>query len=244
MDGLRHLLLRTAGMRQSPRWEVPWLAARSSSSPSMAPKANLSPLTQSRQRGETILLTYGNEDWRGKADNGETAWANLGDGVGILWWSSGPEDGFSGEGNDRWSSSKQKLSAGHSGEAEQWWRLCSVHTMGKNYRGDHLRFLYRGESLGEHGEIPQIHPSTELKIAPKFVTDLVHDANSQWPGDKALGTARSVGVLDDHENMSQCRIQMVEWHGARAKMAADGGRQATSRGWVRMALRYAGVNPK
>jgi hypothetical protein len=62
-------------------------------------------------------------------------------------------------------------------------------------------------------------------------------------GDKALGTARSVGVLDDHGNASWCGIQMAEQRGAWAKVATDGGRQAASRGRVRTAPRYAGVNP-
>jgi hypothetical protein len=98
---------------------------------------------------------------------------NLGDGVDVLWWSSGPEDGFDGEGTDEWSSSKQKLDAGCSGKAGRRRRLCSVHAMGKNCRGAHLRFLYRGESLGARGEIPQIHPSTESKIDPKFVMNSI-----------------------------------------------------------------------
>jgi hypothetical protein len=35
-----------------------------------------------------ILLIYSNGAGRGKADDGETARANLGDGAGVLWWSS------------------------------------------------------------------------------------------------------------------------------------------------------------
>jgi hypothetical protein len=66
MDGSHHLLLRAAGRRQCPGWEAPWLAARSSGSPFRAPKANPSPSTRSRQRGETILLTYSNGDGRGR----------------------------------------------------------------------------------------------------------------------------------------------------------------------------------
>jgi hypothetical protein len=46
--------------------EVPWPAARSSSLPFRAPKANSSPPMWTRQRDGTILLTYGNEDGRGK----------------------------------------------------------------------------------------------------------------------------------------------------------------------------------
>jgi hypothetical protein len=72
--------------------------------------------------------------------------------------------------------------------------------------------------------------------------DSVLDVNSQRPGDKALGTAPSVGVLDDHRNMSWCRIQMTERRGTRAKVAADGGQQAVSRGRIGMAPGY-GVNP-
>jgi hypothetical protein len=53
-------------------------------------------------------------------------------------------------------------------------------------------------------------------------------------GDKALGTAQNVGVLDDRINVSWCGIQMAEQCGAQAKVAADGGRQAASRGWVGM----------
>jgi hypothetical protein len=71
--------------------------------------------------------------------------------------------------------------------------------------------------------------------------DSVLDANSQRPRDKTLGTSRSVGVLDDHGNASRCGIQMDEWHGAQVKVAADGGRQATSRGRVGIAPGYAGV---
>jgi hypothetical protein len=111
----------------------------------------------------------------------------------------------------------------------------------KTVEGAHLGFLYRGKSLGARGEIPQIHRSTESKIAPKFVTDSVLDANSQRPRDKTLGTSRSVGVLDDHGNASRCGIQMDEWRGAQVKVAADGGRQATSRGRVGTAPGYAGV---
>jgi hypothetical protein len=66
MDGSRHLLLRAVGRRQCPGWEAPWLAARSSGSPFRAPKANPSPSTRSRQRGETILLTYSNGDGQGR----------------------------------------------------------------------------------------------------------------------------------------------------------------------------------
>jgi hypothetical protein len=44
---------------------------------------------------------------------------------------------------------------------------------GKTAEGAHLWFLYRGESLGAHGEMPKIHPSNESKIAPKFVTDSI-----------------------------------------------------------------------
>jgi hypothetical protein len=43
----------------------------------------------------------------------------------------------------------------------------------KTVDGAHLGFLYRGKSLGARGEIPQIHRSTESKIAPKFVTDSI-----------------------------------------------------------------------
>jgi hypothetical protein len=102
-----------AGRRQSPWLEAPWLAARSSSSPSRAPKANPFPPTQSRQRGEMILLTYG-------IDDGEMARANLGDGADVLWWSSSTEDGSGGGGNDWWSSSKQKRGVGCSREARRW----------------------------------------------------------------------------------------------------------------------------
>jgi hypothetical protein len=63
-------------------------------------------------------------------------------------------------------------------------------------------------------------------------------------GDKALGTARSVGVLDDHGNASWCGIQMAEQRGARAKVATDGSQQAASRGRVRTAPEYTGVNPE
>jgi hypothetical protein len=41
----------------------------------------------------------------------------------------------------------------------------------KTAEGAHLGFLYRGENLGARGEMPQIHPSTESKIAPKFIMD-------------------------------------------------------------------------
>jgi hypothetical protein len=51
--------------------------------------------TQSRHRGETVFLTYGNGDGRAKADDGEAARVNLHNGVGVLWWSSGPGDGSS-----------------------------------------------------------------------------------------------------------------------------------------------------
>jgi hypothetical protein len=54
--------------------EMLWPVARSTSLPSRAPKANLSPPTWSRQRGETILLTYDNGDGQGgEADDGEAA---------------------------------------------------------------------------------------------------------------------------------------------------------------------------
>jgi hypothetical protein len=62
-------------------------------------------------------------------------------------------------------------------------------------------------------------------------------------GDKAQGTTHSVGVLDDHENASCCGIQMAKRRDAQVKVAADGDRQATSRGQVGTALEYAGVNP-
>jgi hypothetical protein len=52
---------------------------------------------------------------------------------------------------------------------------------GKTAEGAHLGFLYRGESLGARREMPQIHPSNESKIAPKFVMDSILDANSQRP---------------------------------------------------------------
>jgi hypothetical protein len=55
-------------------------------------------------------------------------------------------------------------------------------------------------------------------------------------GDKALGMTRSVGVLDDHGNTSRCQVQMAGFHNARAKVATDGGRQAVSRGLVRMGV--------
>jgi hypothetical protein len=85
---------------------------------------------------------------------------NLGDSAGVLWWSSGPEDGSRGSGSDWWSPS-------------QWRWLCFALAMGKTAEGAHLWFLYRGESLGAHGEMPKIHPSNESKIAPKFVTDSI-----------------------------------------------------------------------
>jgi hypothetical protein len=44
---------------------------------------------------------------------------------------------------------------------------------GKTTEGAHLRFRYRGASLGACREIPQIHPSTESKNAPKFVMDSI-----------------------------------------------------------------------
>jgi hypothetical protein len=64
--------------------EMPWPVARSSSSPSRAPKANPSLRTRPRQRGETVLLTYSNGDGRGEDDDGEAAQANLGDSEGDL----------------------------------------------------------------------------------------------------------------------------------------------------------------
>jgi hypothetical protein len=61
-------------------------------------------------------------------------------------------------------------------------------------------------------------------------------------GDKALGTTRGVGVLDDHRNTSRWGIQLAERRSARAKVAADGRRQAVSRGQVGTAPGYARVN--
>jgi hypothetical protein len=104
VDGLRHLLLCAADRIQSSRWEVPWLAARSSSSLFRAPKSNPSPSTRSRQRGETILLTYDNGDGWGKADDGEVARANLGDSEGDLQGFSGDENS-SYDGGGSWGSS-------------------------------------------------------------------------------------------------------------------------------------------
>jgi hypothetical protein len=44
---------------------------------------------------------------------------------------------------------------------------------GKTAKRAHLVFLYRGQGLGAHGEMPQIHPSSESMFAPKFVTDSI-----------------------------------------------------------------------
>jgi hypothetical protein len=98
---------------------------------------------------------------------------NLGDGAGVLWWSSDPEDGSGGSGNDWWSPSKKTVGARCSGEAGRWWWPCSVLAVGKTAEGAHLRFLYRDESLGTRREMPQSHPSNESKIAPKFVMDSI-----------------------------------------------------------------------
>jgi hypothetical protein len=62
-------------------------------------------------------------------------------------------------------------------------------------------------------------------------------------GGKVLGIARGVGILDDHGHMSWCGIQMAERCGWQAKLAADGDRQVVSRGQVRTASGYAGINP-
>jgi hypothetical protein len=50
----------------APGMEVPLPAARSSSLPSSAPKANSSLPTQTRQQGGMILLTYDNKDGQGQ----------------------------------------------------------------------------------------------------------------------------------------------------------------------------------
>jgi hypothetical protein len=96
--------------------ETPRSVIWSSSSLSRAPKTNPSLPTQSRQRSEPVLLTYNNGDGRWRANGGEVAHANLGDGASILCWISGPGDGSDGGRDGLWSSSKQKPGAGRSGE--------------------------------------------------------------------------------------------------------------------------------
>jgi hypothetical protein len=51
-------------------------------------------------------------------------------------------------------------------------------------------------------------------------------------GDKALGTAQNVGVLDDRINVSWCGIQMAEQCGAQAKVAAGKRRAEAGSGRV------------
>jgi hypothetical protein len=119
--------------------------------------------------------------------------------------------------------------------------------MGKTAEG-HTSDSFIGARVLVHAER---YPKSILQLNRRLIQnllrirlDLVLDANSQRPGDKALGTAQNVGVLDDHGNMSRCGIQMDERRGAGVTVVADGGRQAVSRGWVRMAPGYAEVNPR
>jgi hypothetical protein len=136
VDSLHHLLLRAANRIQSLGWEAPWLAARSSSSPFTAPKANPSPSTRSRQRGETILLTYGNRDGRGKADDGEVARVNLGDGEGDLQGFSGDENSSYGGGGSWGSSSGQLIDAGGNATlGQRWWIATRVVGLFRAQRG-------------------------------------------------------------------------------------------------------------
>jgi hypothetical protein len=115
--------------------------------------------------------------------------------------------------------------------------------------------LPRGHTLGSFiGERVLAHaeryPKSILQLNQRMLQnllwirlDLILGANSQRHGDKALGMTRRVGVLDDHKNVSQCGILLVERCGTRAKVPVDGSRQASSRGRVGMAPGYTGVNP-
>jgi hypothetical protein len=157
------------------------------------------------------------------------------------------EPSFDGKGTDEWSSSKQKLDAGCSGKAGDDGGSALFMRWGKTAEG-HTSYSFIGARVLVHVER---YPKSILQLNRRLIQnllrirlDLVLDANSQRPGDKALGTARNVGVLDDHGNMSRCGIQMDERRGAGVTVVADGGRQAVSRGWVRMAPGYAEVNPR
>jgi hypothetical protein len=66
--------------------------------------------------------------------------------------------------NSAWDVAEKRDDGGGSALFLRW---------GKTVEGAHLGFLYRGESFGARGEIPQIHPSTKSKTAPKFVTDSI-----------------------------------------------------------------------
>jgi hypothetical protein len=48
---------------------------------------------------------------------------------------SGPMDGSGGGGDNGWSSSKQRLNVGRSGEVGRWQWLCSIPAMGKSGQG-------------------------------------------------------------------------------------------------------------
>jgi hypothetical protein len=75
------------------------------------------------------LQTYDDGNGRWRAGDGGAVRLALGDGEDGLWCSSSSRDSFDNGVGDKWSSSKQQLSAGGLGLAGQWcelkwqWRL-------------------------------------------------------------------------------------------------------------------------
>jgi hypothetical protein len=72
-------------MRRIEDWGTMAGGKESSSSLSRAPKPNPIPPTCSRQRGETVLLTFGNGNGQWRIGDGGAVRSTLGDGEGGLW---------------------------------------------------------------------------------------------------------------------------------------------------------------